>query len=66
MSIPSSSSDTTAVAVDYHAWPDASGHFGPYGGTFVSETLIAPLEELTAAYDFHRQQPEFIAELERD
>ena len=54
------------ATVDYHAWPDASGHFGAYGGTFVSETLVAPLEELTAAYDYHRAQAEFIAELEYD
>jgi tryptophan synthase beta chain len=52
--------------VDFHAWPDASGHFGPYGGTFVSETLIAPLEELSAAYDFHRAQPEFQQALAHD
>jgi tryptophan synthase beta chain len=54
------------AAMDFHAYPDASGHFGPYGGTFVSETLIAPLEELARAYDFHRAQPEFQAELEHD
>ena len=31
-------------------WPDASGHFGPYGGRFVPETLMEPLRELEAAY----------------
>lgn len=67
MSIPSSQTEARhADAVDYFAWPDARGHFGPYGGSFVSETLIAPLEELTAAYDHHRVQPEFIAALEHD
>ncbi len=55
-----------APITDYHAFPDPSGHFGIYGGTFVSETLIAPLAELAAAYDHHRVQPEFIAELEHD
>ena len=55
-----------APIADYHAFPDPSGHFGIYGGTFVSETLIAPLAELAAAYDYHRVQPEFIAELEHD
>ena len=30
--------------------PDARGHFGPYGGTFVAETLIEALDELRAAY----------------
>jgi tryptophan synthase beta chain len=53
-------------AIDWSAWPDAQGHFGPYGGTFVSETLMEPLRELEAAYDRFRVDPEFIAELERD
>ena len=44
--------------------PDARGHFGPYGGTFVSETLIEALEELRLAYDRYRRDPEFVAELE--
>ncbi len=44
--------------------PDARGHFGPYGGTFVSETLIEALEELRQAYDRYRRDPEFVAELE--
>jgi len=42
--------------------PDARGHFGPYGGTFVAETLIHALHELEAAYDRYRQDPEFQAE----
>jgi len=52
--------------IDYSAYPDARGHFGPYGGTFVSETLIEPLRELEAAYDRYRVDPEFLAELQRD
>ena len=52
--------------VDYAAFPDARGHFGPYGGSFVAETLMEPLAELTAAYERYRVDPEFIAELERD
>jgi len=51
---------------DFHAWPDAHGRFGRYGGSFVSETLIAPLAELAAAYDRLRVDPDFIAEFERD
>jgi tryptophan synthase beta chain len=51
---------------DFHAFPDASGHFGPYGGTFVAETLIAPLAELAAAYDRYRVDPQFLAELAHD
>src|SRR3546814_14653220 len=35
-------------AIDYHAWPDASGHFGRHGGRFVAETLLGPLAVLAA------------------
>ena len=51
---------------DFNAYPDASGHFGRYGGRFVAETLIGPLEELAAAYDAARVDPAFIAEFEAD
>jgi tryptophan synthase beta chain len=37
--------------------PDASGHFGPYGGRFVAETLMLPLDELTAAYEKYWTRP---------
>ncbi len=46
--------------------PDAGGHFGPYGGRFVSETLMAPLEALSAAYASVREDAEFHAELAAD
>ncbi|MDB5802005.1 MAG: Tryptophan synthase beta chain [Rhodocyclales bacterium] len=42
--------------------PDARGHFGPYGGIFVAETLIPALEELRAAYAVSQSDPEFQAE----
>ena len=42
--------------------PDARGHFGPYGGTFVAETLIHALDELNAAYEEARRDPDFMAE----
>ncbi len=42
--------------------PDARGHFGPYGGIFVAETLTHALEELLAAYESARKDPEFEAE----
>jgi len=42
--------------------PDARGHFGPYGGTFVAETLIHALDELNAAYAAARNDPDFLAE----
>ena len=44
--------------------PDATGHFGQFGGMFVPETLMAPLQDLSAAYDEARQDPEFQAELD--
>ena len=44
--------------------PDASGHFGSYGGVFVAETLSRALDELTAAYATCRADPAFSAELE--
>ncbi len=46
--------------------PDAGGHFGPYGGRFVAETLMGPLEELRQAYERYRKDPDFQAELDAD
>jgi len=43
--------------------PDSRGHFGPYGGIFVAETLVHALDELRAAYERCRKDPEFQAEL---
>ncbi len=45
-------------------WPDARGRFGPYGGRYVPETLMAPLEELERAYDAARGDARFAAQLE--
>ena len=45
-----------------HDLPDARGHFGPYGGVFVAETLVHALEELLAAYQRFSKDPEFLAE----
>ncbi len=46
--------------------PDARGHFGPYGGVFVAETLTAALDELRAAYEAARKDPAFQAELRHE
>jgi tryptophan synthase beta chain len=46
--------------------PDAKGHFGPYGGVFVAETLIHALDELRNQYESMRRDPEFIAEFESE
>ncbi|CAK0759159.1 tryptophan synthase subunit beta [Gammaproteobacteria bacterium] len=51
---------------DLCAMPDVRGHYGPYGGRFVAETLMAPLEELTAAYLRYLDDPEFRCELDAD
>jgi tryptophan synthase beta chain len=45
--------------------PDARGYFGPYGGRFVPETLVAPVEALSAAYREARADAAFVAEFER-
>lgn len=45
------------------AQPDSSGHFGPYGGRFVPETLIPALDELTREYAVAREDPAFQSEL---
>lgn len=50
----------------YKSMPDKRGHFGKYGGRFVSETLMGPLEELEQAYHKYINDPEFIAEYEYD
>ncbi len=44
--------------------PDPKGHFGPYGGRFVPETLMSPLEELEQAYDEAIADPQFQSELD--
>ena len=46
--------------------PDEHGHFGPYGGTFVAETLIAALDELCKQYEHYRNDAEFQAEFHRE
>jgi len=65
--MPSRSIDAApAAAIDYSHYPDARGRFGDYGGSYVAETLIAPLAELAAAYEKLRVDPAFVAEFERD
>lgn len=51
---------------DFSAVPDARGHFGPYGGRFVSETLMDALEDLEKLYRTLSEDPAFQAEFDRD
>ncbi len=44
-------------------YPDSTGHFGPYGGIYVAETLMGALDELRVAYEHYSVDPEFKAEL---
>jgi tryptophan synthase beta chain len=64
-------SNTTGHAPDhagtnYSAMPDTRGHFGPYGGKFVAETLMCALDELETAYNKLSNDPVFRAEFDRD
>ncbi|HMY75792.1 MAG TPA: pyridoxal-phosphate dependent enzyme, partial [Blastocatellia bacterium] len=51
--------------MNFTALPDSSGHFGPYGGSFVPETLMYALDELKAAYAVAKDDPAFQEEFHR-
>ena len=50
----------------FEQMPDSRGHFGPYGGRFVAETLMAPIAELEDAYHRYMKDTEFLHELDED
>ena len=54
-----------SIKESLRALPDSAGHFGPYGGRFVAETLMGPVEDLRLAYERCRRDAEFQAELKR-
>ncbi len=56
----------TTKQKDFIQMPDGRGHFGPYGGLFVAETLMGPLDELRQAYEKYMQDEAFLAELDAD
>ena len=56
----------TANSASQEDYPDERGHFGPYGGCFVAETLMLPLDELNEAYHKYLKDPDFLAELDKD
>ena len=53
-------------SIDFASVPDQRGHFGPYGGRFVSETLMDALDELETLYEKLSKDPDFQAEFDRD
>ncbi len=57
---------TETTTTNWQNMPDENGHFGPYGGIFVSETLMEALHELRVAYEKFKQDPEFQAEIDAD
>jgi len=60
------SSMATETTTNWQNMPDANGHFGPYGGIFVSETLMEALHELRLAYEKFMKDPDFQAEIDAD
>lgn len=54
------------MTIDYAQFPDEKGHFGPYGGVFAPETLMAPLEELKLQYQKIKNDPDFLEQLKVD
>ncbi|TSE36056.1 tryptophan synthase subunit beta [Tepidimonas charontis] len=50
----------------HYDYPDARGHFGPYGGSFVSETLTHAIAELRSAYERYRHDPDFQREFRQE
>ena len=55
-----------AKTTDFSRLPDRRGHFGKYGGRFVAETLVQPLQELQSAYEKFGRDRDFIAEMNDD
>ncbi len=58
--------NSTKQTIDYSAMPDERGHFGIYGGRFVSETLMQALDELRDAYEKYSADKDFQAEFDAD
>ncbi len=59
--------DLTNVSdIDFSSFPDDKGHFGIYGGRFVSETLISALDDLSEMYERLKDDPVFLAEFDKD
>ncbi len=63
---PSVTEPSAAEVASSLLLPDATGHFGEYGGMFVAETLMPALEELRDSYLKLKSDPDFVAEMDRD
>ncbi|SFR48786.1 tryptophan synthase subunit beta [Thiomicrospira sp. ALE5] len=59
-------SNSNIQTIDFSQYPDKHGHFGPFGGIFAPETLMAPLEALRDQYEMVKDDPAFKAELLKD
>ena len=59
MTLQSTATVQEATHFDRFSIPDKNGRFGPYGGSYVPETLCHPLRELTNAYEEAKQDPDF-------
>jgi tryptophan synthase beta chain len=56
----------SSTGTQYKSQPNIDGYFGDYGGRFVSETLVAALDELTCVYNKLSKDPAFKAQLDND
>lgn len=65
MSIANNKQPVEQIA-DYYEYPDQRGHFGQFGGLFVAETLMGPLQELREAYEKYSSDDTFLAEFDAD
>ena len=66
MSNSSNDSSNDKKQISYSDFPEKDGHFGPYGGKFVAETLVYALDELEKIYTKLRNEPAFQAEFDHD
>ncbi|WP_130537074.1 tryptophan synthase subunit beta [Thiomicrorhabdus indica] len=57
---------TENSSINFSQFPDKDGHFGPYGGIFAPETLMAALEQLNQEYESVKNDPEFLNEIAKD
>lgn len=57
---------TESAKIDFSQFPDKDGHFGPYGGIFAPETLMAALEQLNQEYESVKNDPDFLNQISQD